>query len=326
MTKNIIFTPFFFNEKYNSGMNVFSKDKKNIYLKNICVSLISARHYNKSCDIALVTNLQDNQIDKKYKHLLENNNIKIFTFEYDTFCFPKNYPWASAFYKLCALDHLVKMDYENYCYLDADTYIQNSFDNIWKETKDNILLYDINHGLDTKDYITFCKQIKFFFNKEIFITQYGGEFFAANLSLARKFIEKAKDIYNEMKNKCFLTSIGDEFILSITAYKLRDKIKNAGAYIFRFWTDSFRLVSTCYKFNKVSVLHLPSEKERGIIKIFNKFISQNKIPKDKQIWKICHLSNYPLIDKIKLFIKETIKNENIINKLCLWYRNYRKKS
>jgi len=310
---NIIFVPFFFNEKYNSSVNVFSKNKKDLYLKDICVSLISARYYNKYCEIALVTNLQvDNkntkyQIPKIYIDLLSKHNIKIFTFEYDIFCFSKDYPWSSAFYKLCALYHLVELDYENYCYLDADTYIQDSFDSIWKETKENILLYDINHGLGTKNYRIFCEEVRDFFNKEQFLTHYGGEFFAANRIFAKEFIEKAKDIYNEMENKNFVTTKGDEFIVSIVAYKMRNKVKNAGAYIFRFWTDSFRLVSTCYKFNKVSILHLPSEKENGILKIFNKYISKNKIPKDKQVWKYCHLSYYPFIDKIKLFIKEILK-------------------
>ena len=317
MTKNIIFVPFFFNEDFKSGVNVFSNDRKNIYLKNICVSLISAKYYNKDCDVALVTNLKTEsenakcQMPNAYNSLLDKHNIKIFTFDFDTFCFSKDYLWSSAFYKLCALSHLLDLDYENYCYLDADTYIQGSFDNIWKESKDNILLYDINHGLDTKDYVIFCEQVNKFLNKDIFITHYGGEFFAGNRILGKQFIEKAKEVYNEMKNKSFVTSVGDEFILSVTACKMKDKVKNAGAYIFRFWTGSFRLVSTSYKFNRVSVLHLPSEKERGMVKIFKKYILKNKIPKDKYVWKLCHLSYYPLIDKIKLFVKKIIKNKSL---------------
>ena len=37
------------------------------------------------------------------------------------------------------------MKYESICYMDTDVYIQGSFDAIWTECRQNIMLYDINH-------------------------------------------------------------------------------------------------------------------------------------------------------------------------------------
>ena len=57
-------------------------------------------------------------------------------------------------------------------------------------------------------------------------------------------------------------------------------------------------------------------KERGILKVFNKYITKNKIPKDKQVWKLCNLNSYPLIDRIKMFIKKLLRNCYVI--IPLW--------
>lgn len=79
----------------------------------------------------------------------------------------------------------------------------------------------------------------------------------------------AERIYEEMVRKEFKTSKGDEFILSLAANEMKEIIKNAGAYICRCWTGlDFWLVSTCYEYNKVLILHLPAEKEKGLLKLY----------------------------------------------------------
>ena len=52
------------------------------------------------------------------------------------------------------------MKYESICYMDTDVYIQGSFDAIWTECRQNIMLYDINHGLNTRDYVLLCDEIE----------------------------------------------------------------------------------------------------------------------------------------------------------------------
>lgn len=56
------------------------------------------------------------------------------------------------------------------------------FKSIWKEVEQKILLHDINHGLNVEDYRSFCNEVKIFnnLNNLMYITHYGGEFFASN--------------------------------------------------------------------------------------------------------------------------------------------------
>ncbi|MBQ4584458.1 MAG: hypothetical protein IJA94_06185 [Bacilli bacterium] len=114
--------------------------------------------------------------------------------------------------------------------MDADVIVQNSFDNIWLECMNNIMLYDINHGLQVNDYKSFVSETQKFLNISCYITHFGGEFFAANKQNSTIFIEECK-IYNKMVKNKFVTTKGDELILSIAAYNLKKSVKNAGAYI-----------------------------------------------------------------------------------------------
>lgn len=299
--KNVICIPFVYDDKKQSGVNVYGHEKLQIYLKNACVALVSAKKYNMECVVMLATNLTKEQIPKNITRVLKENEIEIYTIPFDRFCFSADYLWSLAFYKLCVLSHLSEMEYDNICYMDTDVYVQSSFENVWKECSQSLMLYDINHGLGTKDYQIICNEFaQFTGGDHCFITHYGGEFLATNLVNAKLFVEKAESIYKEMTDKKFVTTKGDEFIVSLTADQMKDNIKNAGAYIYRFWTgDNFRLVSTCYEYNAVTVLHLPTEKERGMLKIFSQYIEKSNMPTNLRVWKICRLMRQPILDIIK---------------------------
>ena len=302
-TDRIIFIPYADKDGANTGVNIGNGDKRvDIYLKNCCVALISAKHYNSDCDVALVTNID---VPEKYNRLLSVNNIKIIKAPFDEFTFGDKYLWNLAFYKLCAVDYIVKnYDYKYVSYMDSDVYIQSSFNDIWEECNYSVLLYDINHGLQVKDYRIIVDEFSAFLGEKSLITHYGGEFFAANRDNAVVFIDKCKGIYRKMIEKNFTTTKGDEFILSLAASQMKERIKNGGAYVFRFWTSAFRLVSTCYAFNPVTILHLPSEKENGMLILYDKFIRKNKIPTKKTVWRICHLKNMQFKIKIKSVLKK----------------------
>lgn len=129
MNNSIIMVPYANLENMKGGVNVDNNNRLNIYMKNCCVSLLSAKNYNLNSDIALVTNIE---VPAKYEKILTDNNILIIKAEFTYFKFPEDYKWGLAFYKLCALKHVVEnYNYEYYSYLDSDVYIQASFDNIW---------------------------------------------------------------------------------------------------------------------------------------------------------------------------------------------------
>ena len=301
--KNLFFVPFAFDERKSTGVNIKTKALET-YLKNICVSLISAKKENPSIDVALVTNIK---IPTNYENLLVKNDVIIYIEPFDSFVFDDTYLWCLAFYKLCALKKMVtKYDYDNYIYTDADVFVQKSLDKVFLELKDNILLYDINHGLYTKDYEIIVKEFHRF-GIDSYITHYGGEFFGAYRPNAISFVNECEKIFEDMKTKDFVTTKGDEFILSIAAYKMKNNIKNAGAYIFRFWTGNFYLVSTCFKYNEIAILHFPNEKNDGILKLFDIFIRKQSFPKKAKVHKICHLNHKPIKTRIKNLLKKTLK-------------------
>lgn len=138
------------------------------------------------------------------------------------------------------------------------------------------------------------------------VTHCGGEFYAANRTDAELFVEACKNVYLEMLNKGFVTSQGDEFISTIVAHRLKNKVKNAAPYVNRFWTGTFRLISTNYKQNPVVVLHCPAEKEYGMVALYNRFISKGKIPSRKVAHRILHLESSSFITIIKRFIKQIL--------------------
>ena len=301
--KNLFFVPFAFDENKNTGVNV-RKDSLHIYLKNLCVALISAKKATPNIDVALVCNIK---IPTEYEELLHENDVLIFIEPFDVFVFPPEYLWCLAFYKLCALDKMVaNYDYDNYIYTDADVFVQKSLDKVFLELKSNILLYDINHGLFVKNYEIFFNEFKEF-GIESYITHYGGEFFGASRENAAMFVHQCKLVFNEMRKNNFSTTRGDEFITSIAAHRMRHIIKNAGAYIYRFWTGSFYLVSTCYKCNEIAILHLPSEKENGMLKLYNYFVKKRAFPSKERVHKICHLNHQPAKAKIKSKIKRLLQ-------------------
>lgn len=303
--KKLIMIPYANCENMLGGVNVNDNNRSEIYMKNCCVSLLSAKHYNPNSDVALVTNIE---IPEEFEKSLKDNAILIIRAEFNAFKFPDSYKWGLAFYKLCALKYIVEnYDYDYVSYMDSDVYIQSSFDNIWSECKENILLYDINHGLQVKDYRLFLEDYFSFSGDNRNITHYGGEFFASSKQNAEVFISECYKIYSEMIEKKFFTSFGDEFIISQAADRHKVLIKNAGAYIFRFWTGAFHLVSTCYKYNPITVIHVPDEKNSGMIKIYNYYCKNNKLPSNKKVYYILNLNHMKMKTAIKQFIKGILR-------------------
>lgn len=257
--------------------------------------------------MAFATNLKEKELPNEFLKILREWDIQVLEIPYNEFEFPGDYTWSLAFYKLCVLKRISEMKYMSVCYLDTDVYIQGNFEAIWRECEQNVMLYDINHGLNTDDYISLCDEVEEFYGNRKLITHYGGEFFAASSSNAKEFVNVCEQVYSKMLEKDFRTTKGDEFILSVAAENMKASIKNAGAYVYRFWTGaSFRLVSTCYEYNRIIVLHLPAEKEHGMLKMYDHYIRRGIVPSDKNAWRIFRLSKMPLADQGKRVLRNTV--------------------
>lgn len=307
---NLYFVPFYYDEKKSTSVNL-DKIKKRLttYLMNCCVALLSARVQNPNVDIFLVTNLE--KIDYKFSSLLNSYNIKIVCCKYNSFVFPDNFKWSAAFYKLCALKFIIDNYgnlYSNILYTDSDVFCQRSFQTIWEECqKDKILLFDLAESSNNSLYKKFCLEFMSVTGKDNLPIHYGGEFFAANINNARSFLGKLFIFYHTIVEKNIIFDSGDELILSLAADN-NLHVKNASPFIFRYWTDSFRIISTRYLFNPLVFLHCPDQKERGFIFLFKFYFKNKKFPKFRKIYSILKLSHSSFKTKIinlsSIFLKK----------------------
>lgn len=300
--KNAIIVPFAFNTAAKSGEQVknMSPEKKlGVYLQNACVALVSAKRENPESEVLFITDIEKNSLPNEIVKILNREGIIYHFLEFTDFNFGLEYRWSLAFYKLCAIKETSNMNYRNLCCLDSDVFIQGSFEYIWKEAEQHIMLYDLNHGL--KDEV-FFKEVMLLLNQNKWISHYGGEFFAASSDLARRFIKRAEDVFETMHEKHLVVTTGDEYITSIVASQMPSYIKNAGAYVYRYWTGRFRRVSDNYRGFNIVVLHVPAEKDRGMLKLYKKYVCGGGCQR-KKVWKILHISKPSPIDTVKRFIR-----------------------
>lgn len=304
--KNLIFAAYAYNSDFQTSANMISYESKKqiaIYLQNAFVCLRNAKINNPSDDVALFTNID---IPDKYRILFVNNHILIRKIEFDHFKFSGDVKWGLAFFKLCALWHSVyDFDYENIAMLDLDTYTINSFSDIWKEAKTQILLYDIFHWYSNKNEQIMRSEIKEIAGLDN-VTHYGGEFICSNRELLKKYLSVCLEQANIMVKSNHYTTRGDEYLVSISAHKLKSITKTANAYVQRCWTGGeYYYCSTYMWCTPVSVIHIPNEKNRGMIQLFRYYIKHNKFPKNNKTFKILRLPT-PKNNKITR-VKEKLK-------------------
>lgn len=302
--KRIIFVPYADKVGGKTSFNLKKAGRrKETYLKNCCVALVSAKYYNPDCDVALVTNAD---VPDEYQRVLDAGGVKIMPVPFEEFTFDSESAWVFDFYKLCALLAVSQYGYDAYCYFDSDVYIQGDFSGIWEECKENILMYDINHGLKDDNYRHLLSEMETLLGHPVLLTQYGGEFFAADHTHTVVFLEECRKVWQEMQRQGFLTIHGNEFLASVAVSHIRAQVKNAGGYVCRFWTGSFRLVSNCYQYDSVVALHVPAEKEAGMLKLYDAFIRRGRVPSRRTMWRILHLRRRSCIEFCKFIVKKIL--------------------
>lgn len=285
--RNLIITSYAYLENAISGTENKITNNMDLYMKCCVVALVSLKRNNKQDDVALVTNID---LSEKYREILQQEHVLIIKKEFDDFNFDKDMMWSLAFYKLCALKYVVsELEYDNYLLVDSDTYCIGNLSNLWKECTKKILLYDMQHDLENRQAVTMNLEYYELLGKQEYLTNWGGEFVAGPRLLLKQLISECGAVYTEMRKKNFRTKHGDEFILCVAAVNLNCNIKTANAYVFRYWTAKFYLVSTNYMFNAIRILHLPSEKERGIPRLYSYFLKHGRFPQNRKAYKMLSL-------------------------------------
>lgn len=221
-----------------------SSEKILTYLKCCVVSLVSAKTRNPGSDVALVTNID---VPNAIINILKANKIILLYKEFDSFRFESSIQWSLAFYKLCVLKYVVEnFDYDNYLLVDSDTYFISEIKDLWTEAEYHILLLDLAHNLSISQTQNMNNEYMDLYKEKKFLLNYGGEFICGNRSQLKHFIKECQRIHEDMISSSVITKHGDEFIICIAAERNKDIVKNAAAYVSRYWTGRFYLVSTNY--------------------------------------------------------------------------------
>lgn len=284
--KNLICNAFAFKEGFFSSLQTdrgAGEQTTEMYLKNIYVALTSAKLYNPNDDVMLITNYE---LTPEWKKRLEAAGILIRQVPFEEFVIPRQFPWALAFYKLCALYTIVRdePDYGHILLLDADTFTTRSYEELWKEADYGVLLFPVGHSFHHSDREIIRRDFLRLYPEEApkNIVHYGGEFAAGCREHLKPYLEKCLEVYERMKALDFQMEehAGDETVWSAAAALIQDKapVIGAGAYLFRFWTGAFYLTSTVTVFNPVCIWHIPNEKETGFLRLYAYYQKHGTFP------------------------------------------------
>ena len=291
---NLVACSFAFKEGFNTSpqVNMSAGDATTqMYLKNIFVSLVSAKAHNEGDSFALCVN---EPIDDYWVKRFNEEGIEVKVVPFDTFLISKDFTWALAYFKLCVMKALTdEGKYERYLLMDADTFTTRSYGDLWKECDFGVLMYPLGHTFSHPDRETVREDfVKLYPDeaKKREIVHYGGEFIAGNLASLKEYMKVCEQVFEKMREINFDVSknAGDETIWSIAAALSFGKTEfvSACAYIFRFWTERFYLVSTVTVSNPVCIWHLPVEKRTGMLRVYNYYMKKKAFPSVEKASKI----------------------------------------
>ncbi|OUP75322.1 hypothetical protein B5F08_11445 [Anaeromassilibacillus sp. An172] len=313
MSKKLVFVPLAYKSKYSMSANI-NTDNENgiiIYLKNALVLLVSIQRYNADVQTAVVTNFE---IPENFKKIYRQNNILIFNTTFENYTMPSDFKWSLAFFKIKALEYVLnELNYDLYLELDSDEICISSISDMWLELDDKILMFAskfrYNHNTRCL-YSDIYRQIygeTLNNNKKIIKT--GGGFIAGNKKQLSLFINECDVIYSFLRSNIenIDKNIGDELYSSIYYAKYPEKVGDASPYIDVYWTGSFYYVSTNYKFDAVSLIHLPDEKQFGLLYLYDYYMKKGTFPNENIIFKLLSFPKYKKSFSFNRLLQKIIK-------------------
>ncbi len=307
MNNKLVYVPVSYEEGYRMSANVTCSNQKGveIYLKNAFVALKSVQKYNNDVDLALVINFE---LSPFYKELFESNNIGIYKINFDDYKMPHDFVWSLTFFKITALKHIViNTDYQYSLQLESDEICISDFDDMWHELDYKLLMVYSPFRVDHPDRLKYSKLFHDFYNCDntnLKICKTGAGFIAGKKDNLLHFIEVCDQIYNHIKENNYSVekNVGDELYTSLYCALYPERVNDAAPYATVYWTSDFYYVSTNYKYDPVSIIHLPAEKTRGFITLFNYYLKNNKLPDNNFIFKKMRFPKTPKIFFVKNFL------------------------
>lgn len=259
-----------------------------VYVKNAIVSLASAKIWNPEAVCILNCNFE---FSPELKKTAEQAGIQIHRVPYGKYKSREEFSWAITQYKFDSMDYMVHQIMENgdcMILLDTDTVCVQNLDEIFEEAENALILYPISHGyFHERRHSMIRNYRKLYGDDQRNLVHYGGEFFAGSREELDRLLESCAQIIEKARKNEELEPWDDEHILSMAVeQELKQRVYPANAYINRYWTNRFYLVSTNYFHDPVKIWHLPAEKNYGMIVLFEYFQKHGCFPEVKQMASI----------------------------------------
>jgi hypothetical protein len=286
--KNLIFSAFAELPGYREG------DGGNLgavtYDRCLVVALCSAKRANPDSEVALVTNAE---LAQPYAAQLAQAGVVVWECPFERYRVDAALEWSLAFYKLCAMQWVLQnKPFARYAMLDVDTFCQYSFQELWRETEEAVLLYQVPHAAGQPMAAAISENYNRIFGGQHVLTHFGGELIAGSAARLQEFMKQCDAVYTAMTQANLHPHEGDEFITCAAAYRslaAGQPVRAANAYIFRYWVGArFYFVSTNYCNDPVCVLHLPGNgKSRQLKLLYRYYTRHGAFPPLEKVYRLC---------------------------------------
>jgi len=260
-----------------------------IYLKNAFVALKSTKENNPGINVGLFINFD---VDAIVQGIFSEEGIHIYKVPFNSFRVPSDNKWSLAFYKLCALEWAVNnLTFNYFVEIDCDVFCNGNVTDLISEAGEAIVMlsgpFTYNHPIRKQFELAYKKM----YSEECRMIKWGSGLICGNLAMLKEYMIVCDEVYLKMKAHSFCGDnlLGDEYITSVAAIKTKVPIRDGKAYMNVYWTSSFYLVSTDYYYDKMVFLHLPDEKETGLIDLYDYYMNHSHFPKAEVVYKYLNL-------------------------------------
>lgn len=265
-------------------------DAADVYVKNAIVSLASAKIQNPGAVCILNCNFN---VSSEFQKTAGEAGIRIDFVPFGKYKSKEEFPWAITQYKFDSIAHMLEVmdEDDRMVLLDTDTVCMRNLDEVFDEAGQALILYAVNHGYyqEKRQNIIFNYQ-HLYGSGCMNLVHYGGEFFAGSRKLLCRLLSYCEVVIQKARVQEELKDWDDEHILSIVAeHYMKTDVYPAGAYICRYWTDRFYLVSTNYYYDPVMIWHLPAEKNYGLLALYEYFEQHGCFPEPSRVARMMGL-------------------------------------
>lgn len=269
------------------------KQVRDVYLKNAFISLVSVKTQNKSqkfTDVAFVVNFK---LGKEWQKRFEAEQILVWECPFECFKMPLSVTYALSYYKICAFQYILKQyRYDNYCFIDCDTFGVSSFEDIWEEAKNAFLVIQNESCIRARVRREINDIHERIYGDGRKIPHISSGFIAGTKEDIETVIEKCGEAYRMiMKKGNIRPQGGDEVIWSLALDEADVKVCNPKAYVllanigFReYWVDKVN-----YADPDIVLWHLPTEKRYALIWAYDYYEKHRKLPELHLMAKACRI-------------------------------------